>query len=53
MDEKNVSEKFIDDLFDYLSEDEPKMSRKEFHKEYHEWGMVVAIYNMGFMQGGE
>ena len=44
---------FIDALYDSMAagEDNTEMSRVEFHKDYNEWGMCVAIYNMGFEQG--
>ena len=43
----------IDALYDHLAEEEgsTEMSRVDFHKDYNEWGMVIAIYNMGFEQG--
>lgn len=43
-------DKIIDVIYDFF-EGEEFMLRKEFHKEWKEWGPFVAIYNLGFVAG--
>ena len=51
--ELELQDAFIDALYDHLTYSELKsMLREEFHKEYHEYGPVIAVYNLGFLTGG-
>ena len=54
--ESETRTKMIDALYDNLAisdefDDLPVMSREEFHIEYKEYGLIVAIYNMGYLDG--
>jgi hypothetical protein len=42
---------YIDALYDHLIEPKSAMSREEFHKEHKDYGVEMAIYNLGFMTG--
>jgi hypothetical protein len=49
---KNAQEKIIKAIYEFLIEDmDEVMSLEEFTKEYKEWGMLVAVYNFGFLVG--
>ena len=41
-------------LYDSLTWDlEDPMDFGEFYKEYHEYGLFVAVFNLGFLAGGK
>jgi hypothetical protein len=51
---KSAQDQIIKALYEFLVEDDVEvMSLEEFTKEYKEWGMLVAVYNFGWMAGNK
>ena len=42
--------KFAQFVYDLLDDDEGNVTLEEFQIEWEKYGMVVAIYNLGFMR---
>ena len=52
VDEMEMKAAMIDGIYDSLMfGEEPEISREEFHIEHEKYGLIVAVYNMGFLQG--